>query len=123
MRGPDYTFPAAPGVGVRRSSFREGGRPHQLCISISQTLREEERQAGALLRVLGHELNNSLAPMPLDGRTLLQLLAASRRRPTGGRHAPGTLVVGNRRIAESAHGAYAKLAASPAARTASRSRS
>ena len=57
------------GVGrwrVRRSTFREHGRPHQLLVltDLSQTLREEERIAWQrLLRVLGHELNNSLAPI------------------------------------------------------------
>ncbi len=52
--------------GVRRSSFREGGRPHQLLVltDLSRALREEERQAWQrLVRVLGHELNNSLAPI------------------------------------------------------------
>jgi nitrogen fixation/metabolism regulation signal transduction histidine kinase len=48
------------GVGrwdVRRSTFREGGAPHQLLVltDLSQTLREEERTAWQrLLRVLGH---------------------------------------------------------------------
>src|SRR6202011_3035763 len=43
-----------------------GGLPHQLLVltDLSQTLREEERKAWQrLLRVLGHELNNSLAPI------------------------------------------------------------
>src|SRR6266498_2656964 len=57
------------GVGrwrVRQSTFREGGRKHQLLVltDLSQTLREEERSAWQrLVRVLGHELNNSLAPI------------------------------------------------------------
>ncbi|HXG67000.1 MAG TPA: ATP-binding protein [Blastocatellia bacterium] len=57
------------GVGrweIRRSAFREGGLPHQLLVlsDLSRALREEERQAWQrLLRVLGHELNNSLAPI------------------------------------------------------------
>jgi len=47
---------------VRRSTFREGGAQHQLLVltDLSKTLREEERTAWQrLLRVLGHELNNS----------------------------------------------------------------
>jgi len=51
---------------IRRSTFREGGQQHQLLVltDLSQTLREEERTAWQrLLRVLGHELNNSLAPI------------------------------------------------------------
>jgi two-component system nitrogen regulation sensor histidine kinase NtrY len=52
--------------GISRSSFREGGLPHQLLVlsDLSRALREEERQAWQrLLRVLGHELNNSLTPI------------------------------------------------------------
>ena len=59
----------AGGVGrweVRRSSFRQGGLPHELLVlsDLSQPLREEERQAfQRLIRVIGHEMNNSLAPI------------------------------------------------------------
>src|SRR5262249_57922568 len=74
----ERTFPGGPGRWeVRRSSFREGGLPHQLLVisDLSQTLREEERQAWRrLLRVLGHELNNSLAPIRSMAGTLLHLL-------------------------------------------------
>jgi two-component system nitrogen regulation sensor histidine kinase NtrY len=57
------------GVGrweIRRSSFRQGGLPHELLVlsDLSQPLREEERQAWQrLIRVIGHEMNNSLAPI------------------------------------------------------------
>lgn len=61
------TFPGAVGRwGIRRSTFREGGLPHQLLViaDLSRELREEERVAWQrLVRVLGHELNNSLAPI------------------------------------------------------------
>ena len=83
----ERTFPGGPGgtggtAGpgrweVRRSAFREGGLPHRLLVisDLSQTLREEERQAWRrLLRVLGHELNNSLAPIRSMAGTLLHLL-------------------------------------------------
>lgn len=63
----ELTFPGGRGRwGLRRSAFRQGGVPHQLVVlaDLSRTLREEERQAWQrLLRVLGHELNNSLAPI------------------------------------------------------------
>jgi nitrogen fixation/metabolism regulation signal transduction histidine kinase len=63
----EMTFPGGIGrFGFRRSRFRQGGRPHQLLVvaDLSRALREEERQAWQrLLRVLGHELNNSLAPI------------------------------------------------------------
>jgi nitrogen fixation/metabolism regulation signal transduction histidine kinase len=51
---------------VRRSTFRQGGVPHTLVVlsDVSRALREEERSAWQrLVRVLGHELNNSLAPI------------------------------------------------------------
>jgi nitrogen fixation/metabolism regulation signal transduction histidine kinase len=76
------TFPGGPGRWeIRRSMFRELGLPHRLLVisDLSQTLREEERQAWQrLIRVLGHELNNSLAPIHSMAATLAGLLA---RRP------------------------------------------
>jgi two-component system nitrogen regulation sensor histidine kinase NtrY len=51
---------------VRRSSFRQKGVPHSLVVlsDVSRALREEERSAWQrLIRVLGHELNNSLTPI------------------------------------------------------------
>ncbi|RMH16139.1 MAG: PAS domain-containing sensor histidine kinase [Acidobacteria bacterium] len=65
----------------RRSSFREGGAPHTLLVltDLSKALRDEERQAWQrLIRVLGHELNNSLAPIKSTASTLESLL---RREP------------------------------------------
>jgi two-component system nitrogen regulation sensor histidine kinase NtrY len=51
---------------IRRTTFRQSGVPHVLLSmsDLSRALREEERQAWQrLLRVLSHELNNSLAPI------------------------------------------------------------
>jgi signal transduction histidine kinase len=51
---------------VRRATFRQGGLPHQLVMlsDLSKALRDEERQAWQrLIRVLSHEINNSLAPI------------------------------------------------------------
>jgi len=51
---------------LRRSSFRQNGVPHTLVVlsDVSRALREEERKAWQrLIRVLGHELSNSLAPI------------------------------------------------------------
>lgn len=51
---------------VRHRSFREGGEIHHLLVlsDLSRALREEERLAWQrLIRVLGHEINNSLAPI------------------------------------------------------------
>jgi nitrogen fixation/metabolism regulation signal transduction histidine kinase len=51
---------------VRRSTFRMRGVPHTLLVlsDVSAALREEERTAWErLIRVLGHEINNSLTPI------------------------------------------------------------
>ena len=51
---------------VKRTSFRLRGIPHALFVlsDVSEALREEERLAWErLIRVLGHEINNSLTPI------------------------------------------------------------
>lgn len=61
----DGTQPAARWV-VKRSSFRLRGVPHTLIVlsDVSAALYEEERTAWKrLIRVLGHEINNSLTPI------------------------------------------------------------
>jgi nitrogen fixation/metabolism regulation signal transduction histidine kinase len=69
------------GVGrweIRRSQFRQGGRPHELLVlsDLSQPLREEERQAWQrLIRVIGHEMNNSLAPIKSIAGSLATIVA------------------------------------------------
>ncbi len=66
-RNVQQTFPSGSGRwGIHRAGFREGGLPHQLLVvtDLTRALREEELQAWQrLVRVLGHELNNSLAPI------------------------------------------------------------
>ncbi|MFZ0736238.1 MAG: ATP-binding protein [Candidatus Acidiferrales bacterium] len=67
---------------IRRGTFREGGLAHQLLVisDVSRALREEERQAWQrLIRVLGHELNNSLAPIKSVAENLATLLKRTRR--------------------------------------------
>jgi nitrogen fixation/metabolism regulation signal transduction histidine kinase len=51
---------------VRRSKFYQNGMPHTLLLlsDVSGVLREQERQAWRrLIRVLAHEVNNSLTPI------------------------------------------------------------
>ena len=76
-------FPGASGRwGLRRTTFREEGRPHQLVViaDLSRALREEERLAWQrLVRVLGHELNNSLAPIKSIAGSLESLVSRSPR--------------------------------------------
>ncbi len=86
IQSPQIAPIAFPGKAgrweIRRSSFREGGLPHQLLVisDLSQALREEERQAWQrLIRVLGHELNNSLAPIKSVAENLGSMLGRSKR--------------------------------------------
>lgn len=63
---------------VRRSSFRQRGVPHTLLVlsDVSTALRDEERLAWRrLIRVLGHELSNSLAPIKSIAGTLRSRIA------------------------------------------------
>jgi len=65
---------------IRRSTFRERGVPHTLLLlsDVSAALREEERIAWRrLIRVLGHEISNSLAPIKSIAGSLRSRLAAS----------------------------------------------
>ncbi len=51
---------------IRRSTFRQRGVPHTLVVlsDVSAALREEERLAWRrLIRVIGHEISNSLTPI------------------------------------------------------------
>jgi PAS domain S-box-containing protein len=82
-RTMDITFPGGSGRWeVRRGSFRQDGRPHTLLVlaDVSKTLREEELQAWQrIVRVLSHEINNSLAPIKSITGSLLSMLE---RRPS-----------------------------------------
>lgn len=73
-----HTFPSQSGRwSIRRTEFRENGVPHVLVMiqDLSKSLREEERLAWKrLIRVMGHELNNSLAPIKSISGTLDTLI-------------------------------------------------
>ncbi|HEX6993700.1 MAG TPA: ATP-binding protein [Gammaproteobacteria bacterium] len=73
-----HGFPGGSGrFEVRRRRFREGGRPHELLVisDVSRALRDEERQAWRrIVRVIGHELNSSLAPIKSMAGTLRKLI-------------------------------------------------
>src|SRR5258708_740207 len=82
-RTMELAFPGGSGRwGLRRGTFRQGGLPHDLVVlsDLSRTLRDEERKAWQrLIRVLGHELNNSLAPIQSVAQGLESgLLSASK---------------------------------------------
>jgi len=79
--GPDLVDLSLPGrtgrFELRRSTFRQGGRPMHLVVlsDLTRTLREEERRTWQrLVRVLGHEINNSLAPIQSLAESLVRIL-------------------------------------------------
>ena len=120
---PQQTFPMSfPGGsarwGMRRSTVRERGLPLELIVisDITQPLREEELQAWQrLVRVLGHELNNSLTPIKSIAGSLSSLLAR-RPLPDDWDHdmQRGLAVITSRSEALSRFiGAYARLAKPP----------
>lgn len=66
---------------VKRTSFRLRGVPHTLLVlsDVSAALREEERIAWErLIRVLGHEINNSLTPIKSIAGSLRARLSSLR---------------------------------------------
>lgn len=73
VRTMELAFPGSGRWGMRRGSFRQAGLPHHLIVlsDLSRALRDEERQAWQrLIRVMGHELNNSLAPIQSVAQSL-----------------------------------------------------
>src|SRR5437899_3637280 len=93
LRGPsprieNAAFPGGSGrFEVRRTTFRQGGLPHQLLVlaDVSRPLRDEERQAWQrLIRVIGHEINNSLAPIKSIAGSLESMLARAGSDPEFG---------------------------------------
>ncbi|MGH9309131.1 MAG: sensor histidine kinase [Vicinamibacterales bacterium] len=63
---------------LRRSSFRRDGKPHQLLVfaDLSRALREQEQQAWQrIVRVLSHEINNSLTPIKSIAHSIKRMLS------------------------------------------------
>jgi two-component system, NtrC family, nitrogen regulation sensor histidine kinase NtrY len=124
----DVSFPGATGRWeMRRTTFRQQGRPHQLLVlaDVSRPLRDEERQAWQrLIRVIGHEINNSLAPIKSIAGSLESMLSRSARNggPPDDLHDDmkrGLAVIASRSDALSRFTtAYAQLAKLPAPRLA-----
>jgi PAS domain S-box-containing protein len=119
-RTMDVTFPGGAGRWeVRRGSFRQDGRPHTLLVlaDVSKTLREEELQAWQrLVRVLSHEINNSLAPIKSIAGSLSSLLDRSPRAADADEDLRrGLTIIGGRSEALVRFmSAYARLARLPA---------
>jgi len=105
---------------VKRASFRLKGVPHTLAVlsDVSAALREEERLAWArLIRVLGHEINNSLAPIKSIAESLRGRVATAVSKDQGHDFERGLEVIESR--AESLNRflqAYRQLMGLPAPR-------
>ncbi|HKW11116.1 MAG TPA: ATP-binding protein [Gemmatimonadaceae bacterium] len=118
-RTMDVTFPGGAGRWeVRRGSFRQNGRPHTLLVlaDVTKALREEELQAWRrLVRVLSHEINNSLAPIKSIAGSLQTLLDRPRDSDVDHDIRRGLSVIGGRSEALIRFmSAYARLARLPA---------
>ena len=124
--GPRVVAATFPGAGgrwdVRTGVFRQDGRPHRLLVvtDLSEALRAEERVAWQrLVRVLSHEINNSLAPI----KTIAGSLARRARRAAADSSTPALDPVATARgletVADRADalarfvGAYARLTRLP----------
>jgi two-component system nitrogen regulation sensor histidine kinase NtrY len=114
-----HMFPGGGGRWeIRRRSFREGGKPHELLVisELSRALREEERLAWQrIVRVIGHELNSSLAPIKSMAGTVRKLVTREPL-PTDWREdaRAGLSIIHDRAEAlERFMGAYARLARLP----------
>ena len=118
-RTVDLVLPGGMGRWeARRGGFRRSGRPHQLLVlsDLSRTLREEERQAWQrLVRVLSHEINNSLAPIKSIGGSLQALLRRTPRPPDWEEDLKGGLAIIAERSAALGRfiAAYARLSRLP----------
>lgn len=116
----EMTFPGKHGRwAVSHTAFRENGVPHELLIisDMSRALRAEERQAWQrLIRVLGHELNNSLAPIKSIAGTLTSLTGRAGLPPEMGQDVQKGLQVIENRVESLGRfmQAYTQLARMPA---------
>jgi PAS domain S-box-containing protein len=70
--------PESGRLELRRTTFRRDGKPHQLIVfaDLSRALREEEQQAWQrIVRVLSHEINNSLTPIKSIAHSIKRMLS------------------------------------------------
>ena len=115
----EHAFPAAAAASeIRHAPLRNEGRSGRLLVinDVGRVLREEERQAWQrLLRVLGHEVNNSLASIHSLAGTLATVIAREPLAEDWREDARGGLqVIGNRAESLSRFLAgYSRLAALP----------
>jgi PAS domain S-box-containing protein len=118
----DRAFPGRSGRWeIHRTTFRQDGRPHTLLVlaDVSRTLREEELQAWQrLVRVLSHEINNSLAPIKSLADSLRKTVdrAATDRSASDDLRKGLSIIVGRSDALSRFMASYVKLARLPAPR-------
>jgi PAS domain S-box-containing protein len=120
----EAAFPGGAGRWeLRGTTFRQDGLPHRLLVlsDLSRVLRAEERSAWQrIVRVLGHEINNSLAPIKSIAGSLRSLAERPARSPDWEQDLRDGLQVIEGRSESLARfmGAYAQLARLPRPRLA-----
>jgi two-component system nitrogen regulation sensor histidine kinase NtrY len=70
--------PESGRLELRRSTFRRDGKPHQLLVfaDLTRSLREQEQQAWQrIVRVLSHEINNSLTPIKSIAHSIRRMIS------------------------------------------------
>jgi nitrogen fixation/metabolism regulation signal transduction histidine kinase len=111
--------PLGPGQWeLRRGPFRLSGRLHALVVlsDVSGALREQEREAWKrLIRVMSHEINNSLAPIQSIAENVVESLSRSPRADDWEQDVKEGMSIVGRRVAALGRftGAYAQLARLP----------
>ena len=104
---------------LRRTTIRQDGAPLRLLVlsDLARALREEERQAWKrIIRVLSHEINNSLAPIKSIAGSLRTLLRRTPQQPDLGTELAGGLrvIAGRAESLGRFMAAYARLTRLPA---------
>jgi two-component system nitrogen regulation sensor histidine kinase NtrY len=70
--------PESGRLELRRSTFRRDGKPHHLLVfaDLTRSLREQEQQAWQrIVRVLSHEINNSLTPIKSIAHSIKRMIS------------------------------------------------
>ncbi|HEX2444762.1 MAG TPA: ATP-binding protein [Vicinamibacterales bacterium] len=95
----DRGFPGKGSLEVRRSTFYREGKPHQLIAfsDVSRALREQEQLAWQrIVRVLSHEINNSLTPIKSIAHTLKRMVSRVPDLPRGAEVIEGLTLIETR---------------------------
>ncbi|HEX2342152.1 MAG TPA: ATP-binding protein [Vicinamibacterales bacterium] len=113
----DRSFAGHGALEVRRSTFYRDGKPHQLVAfsDVSRALREQEQLAWQrIVRVLSHEINNSLTPIKSIAHTLKRMVSRVPDLPRGPEITDGLTLIETRSGALGRFlRAYAQLAKLP----------